>query len=313
MNDLTENTPMKGIGFKLISVAVFMAMSSLIKATANEVPPGETVFFRSFFAIPVIFVWLYSTHEFGQGLRTSNPMGHFWRGLLGTTAMGCGFAGLGLLPLPEVTAIGYAAPLLTVIFAAMFLGEQVRAFRMITVGLGLAGVLIVLSPRLDALRQGDVGATETLGAIIVLVGAVFTALAQVFIRKLVVEERTSAIVYYFSLTSAVLSLVTVPFGWVWPSPTAAALLVMTGLLGGVGQIFLTSSYRYADASVVAPFDYASMLLALAVGYFVFDEVPTMRVIEGAALVVAAGIAIIWRERQLGLRRAKARKSMTPQG
>lgn len=313
MNDLTENTPMKGIGFKLISVAVFMAMSSLIKATANEVPPGETVFFRSFFAIPVIFVWLYSTHEFGQGLRTSNPMGHFWRGLLGTTAMGCGFAGLGLLPLPEVTAIGYAAPLLTVIFAAMFLGEQVRAFRMITVGLGLAGVLIVLSPRLDALRQGDVGATETLGAIIVLVGAVFTALAQVFIRKLVVEERTSAIVFYFSLTSAVLSLVTVPFGWVWPSPTAAALLVMTGLLGGVGQIFLTSSYRYADASVVAPFDYASMLLALAVGYFVFDEVPTMRVIEGAALVVAAGIAIIWRERQLGLRRAKARKSMTPQG
>ncbi|WP_432623814.1 DMT family transporter [Albidovulum sp.] len=313
MNDLTEQTPLKGIGFKLISVAVFMAMASLIKATADEVPPGEAVFFRSFFAIPVILVWLYATHEFGAGLRTSNPLGHFWRGLLGTTAMGLGFAGLGLLPLPEVTAIGYAAPLLTVVFAAMFLGEAVRAFRITTVGLGMAGVLIILSPRFSALGAGEVGTAETLGAVLVLVGAVFSALAQVFVRKLVMEERTTAIVFYFSVTSACLSLITLPFGWAWPSPSGAAMLVGAGLLGGVGQVFLTSSYRYADASVVAPFEYASMLLALGVGYFVFDEVPTIRVLQGAALVVAAGIAIIWRERQLGLKREKARRSMTPQG
>jgi drug/metabolite transporter (DMT)-like permease len=227
--------------------------------------------------------------------------------------MGLGFAGLGLLPLPEVTAIGYAAPLLTVIFAAMFLGEAVRAFRITTVGLGLAGVLIILSPRFSALGTGGIGATETLGAMLVLVGAVFSALAQVFVRKLVMEERTTAIVFYFSVTSACLSLVTLPFGWAWPSPSAAAMLVAAGLLGGVGQVFLTSSYRYADASVVAPFEYASMILALGVGYFAFDEVPTLRVLEGAAVVVAAGIAIIWRERQLGLQRDKQRKSMTPQG
>lgn len=313
MNDRTEAQPLRGIGLKLVSVAVFMAMSSLIKATADEVPPGEAVFFRSFFAIPVILVWLYATHEFGAGLRTSNPLGHFWRGLLGTTAMGLGFAGLGLLPLPEVTAIGYAAPLLTVVFAAMFLGEEVRAFRITTVGLGLAGVLIILSPRFSALGTGGIGATETLGAMLVLVGAVFSALAQVFVRKLVMEERTTAIVFYFSVTSASLALVTLPFGWAWPSPSAAAMLVAAGLFGGVGQVFLTSSYRYADASVVAPFEYASMILALGVGYFAFDEVPTLRVLEGAAVVVAAGIAIIWRERQLGLQRDKQRKSMTPQG
>ena len=93
----------------------------------------------------------------------------------------------------------------------------------------------------------------------------------------------------------------------------AAMLICAGLLGGVGQVLLTSSYRFADASVVAPFEYASMILALLVGYFVFAEVPTGVVLQGAALVMAAGIAIIWRERQLGLKRDRQRKSMTPQG
>ncbi|MCB2117386.1 MAG: DMT family transporter [Rhodobacteraceae bacterium] len=305
--------PLRGIAFKLGSVVVFMTMSSLIKAASDAVPPGEAVFFRSFFAIPVIVVWLIATRSLKAGLATANPLGHFWRGLMGTAAMGFGFAGLGLLPLPEVTAIGYAAPLLTVVFAAMFLGENVRAFRIATVALGMAGVLIVLSPRLTAFSEGQIGGEEALGAIVVLVGAVFAALAQVFVRKLVNEEKTSAIVFYFSVNSALLSLVTLPFGWTVPDPQSAAMLVCAGLLGGVGQIFLTSSYRHADASVVAPFDYASMLLAIAIGYVVFDEVPTWTVIGGATLVVFAGILIIWRERRLGLERSRQRKAMTPQG
>ena len=181
------------------------------------------------------------------------------------------------------------------------------------VALGMAGVLIVLSPRLTAFSEGQIGGEEALGAIVVLVGAVFAALAQVFVRKLVNEEKTSAIVFYFSVNSALLSLVTLPFGWTVPDPQSAAMLVCAGLLGGVGQIFLTSSYRHADASVVAPFDYASMLLAIAIGYVVFDEVPTWTVIGGATLVVFAGILIIWRERRLGLERSRQRKAMTPQG
>ena len=305
--------PLRGIALKLCSVAVFMAMASLIKATADKVPPGEAVFFRSAFAVPVILVWLVATRRLREGLATRNPLGHVWRGLMGTTAMGCGFAGLGLLPLPEVTAIGYAAPLLTVIFAAMFLGEEVRAFRILTVMLGMAGVLVILSPRLTALGAGEMAEAETLGALIVLVGAVFSALAQVFVRRLVIEERTSAIVFYFSVTSALLSLISLPWGWVVPAAPTAALLVLAGFLGGIGQIFLTSSYRHADASVIAPFEYASMVLALVVGYAVFDEVPTLVVLGGATLVVAAGILIIWRERQLGLERARQRRAMTPQG
>jgi drug/metabolite transporter (DMT)-like permease len=305
--------PLRGIAFKLASVLVFIVMASLIKATSQHVPAGQAVFFRSFFAIPVIVVWLIWRQELATGLRANAPLGHVWRGVVGTVAMGLGFAGLGYLPLPEVTAIGYAAPLLTVIFAAMFLGEEVRAFRISAVILGMVGVLIVLAPRLSIVSNDAAGVTEAFGAMLVLGGAVFAALAQVFVRKLVNTEKTAAIVFYFSLTATLLSLITLPFGWVWPTPGEAGLLVLAGLFGGLGQILLTSSYREADASLVAPFDYASMLFALGIGYFVFSEVPTWTMLGGAALIVTAGILIIWRERQLGLERARQRKAMTPQG
>ncbi|WP_374397235.1 DMT family transporter [Tabrizicola sp.] len=305
--------PLRGIAFKLASVLVFIVMASMIKATADHVPAGQTVFFRSFFAIPVIFVWLAVRRELPGGLKTANPFGHFWRGLMGTLAMGFGFAGLGYLPLPEVTAIGYAAPILTVVFAAMFLGEEVRLFRISAVAMGMVGVMIVVYPRLTVLSGDAAGYLEAFGAMVVLGGAVFASLAQVFVRRLVNTEPTAAIVFYFSLTATALSLITIPFGWVWPTPGETAILVAAGLLGGVGQILLTSSYREADASLVAPFDYASMIFALGIGYFVFAEVPTLPMLAGAALIVAAGILIIWRERQLGLERARQRKAMTPQG
>ena len=90
-------------------------------------------------------------------------------------------------------------------------------------------------------------------------------------------------------------------------------MILAGLLGGLAQIFLTSAYRFADASVVAPFDYASMLFALIIGYVIFDEVPTGAMLLGAALVIVAGILIILRERHLGIKRGKARALRTPQG
>lgn len=305
--------PLRGIAFKLASVLVFIVMSAMIKATSAHVPGGEAVFFRSAFAIPVIVAWLAFRRELSTGFSTVNPMGHVWRGVAGTVAMGLGFSSLAFLPLPEVTAIGYAAPLLTVVFAAMFLGEDVRLFRMASVALGLIGVMIVLSPRLSVLEGDAAGHREAFGAMLVLGSAVFAALAQVFVRKLVQTEKTPGIVFWFSLTATLLSLVTLPFGWVVPTPREAALLVGAGLLGGVGQILLTSSYRFADASLVAPFDYASMLFALAFGYFIFDEMPTWTMLGGAALIVTAGILIIWRERRLGLERARQRKSITPHG
>lgn len=310
--DHERRGPLTGIAFKIVSVMIFVAMAALIKASADKVPPGQAVFFRSVFAIPVIVIWLRWMGQLPVGLRTRNPMGHLWRGLVGTSAMGLGFAGLGLLPLPEVTAIGYAAPILVVIFAAMFLGEEVRLFRLSAVVFGLVGVLVVLSPRLSVGSSATASSAEALGAMMVLLGAVCAALAQVFVRKLVQTEQTAAIVFYFSVTAATLSLLTLPWGWVMPDATTLAMLIGAGLLGGVGQIFLTTSYRHADASLIAPFEYASMLLALLVGYSVFGEVPSPTMLSGAAMIIAAGVAIILRERHLGLERARQRRAGTPQ-
>jgi drug/metabolite transporter (DMT)-like permease len=304
--------PLRGILLKVASVCVFVGMASLIKATAGHVPPGEAVFFRSFFAIPVIVIWLAMRRELHLGVRTSNPLGHFWRGLIGTTSMGLGFAGLGLLPLPEVTAIGYASPLLVVIFAAMFLNEKVGVYRLGAVALGMAGVLIVLSPRLTVGATGA-DAREALGAMVVLGAAFFASLAQVFVRKMVATESTATIVFWFSVTASALSTITIFWGWVIPAPREAIFLIIAGLLGGVGQILLTSSYRLADASVIAPFEYTSMLLAIGVGFFVFGEVPTKVMLIGAAIIISAGVIIILREHYLGLERAKQRKAMTPSG
>lgn len=305
--------PLKGIAFKITAIALFSIMAAMIKATADTVPAGQAVFFRSFFAMFVIFIWLLQRGEMPQGLRVNNAMGHVWRGVIGTTAMAMNFAALGLLPLPEVTAIGFAAPLMTVIFAAMFLGEEVCAFRVTAVGIGLIGVTVVLWPRLTIFDADQASAMATVGVMLVLGSALFRALAQIHIRKLVQTDQTSAIVFYFSLTASCLSLLTLPFGWVVPTWEQTALLVTAGLIGGVAQIMLTSCYRFAPASVVAPFDYVAMLFAILIGYVWFSEVPTPQMLIGASIVIAAGILIIWRERQLGLKRGKARPGVTPQG
>jgi drug/metabolite transporter (DMT)-like permease len=142
---------------------------------------------------------------------------------------------------------------------------------------------------------------------------VFRALAQIHIRRLVATEETSAIVFYFSLSSTCLALLTLPFGWVWPAPHVVVMLIGAGLMGGIAQIFLTSSYRYAEASVVAPFDYAAILFSIVFGMLLFDEWPTVSVLIGSGIVVLAGLLVVWRERQLGLQRGKARPGLTPQG
>ncbi|PSL16584.1 DMT family transporter [Shimia abyssi] len=305
--------PVRGILFMILAVALFSVMAAFIKAATDHVPTGQTVFFRSLFALPIILIWLARRGDLATGLKVKNPMGHFWRGFIGTTAMALGFASLGYLPLPEVTAIGFASPLLTVVFAAMFLGETVRAFRLTAVGIGLIGVMIILWPRLTIFGGTAASDAATLGVMLVLGSAVFKALAQIHIRKLTQTEETSAIVFYFSLTATGLSLLTLPFGWVIPTAQEWALLIGAGLVGGVAQIFLTSSYKFAPASLVAPFDYSAMLFALVIGYVWFDEVPTIIMLTGAAVIIFAGVLIIWRERQLGLKRGKARPGVTPQG
>lgn len=318
---MIENRPGRAIALKLGAVFLFTAMSALIKIATDTVPPGQAVFFRSFFAFPIIILWLWQRGDLRHGLKPSNLMGHVWRGIFGTVAMGLTFGGLSLLPLPEVTAIGYATPLFTVVFAAIFLGEKVRMFRLSAVAVGLIGVLIVLYPRFTI--SGDtVSQMATIGALMVLGASIMRALVQIHVRRLVQTDSTAAIVFFFSLTATVLSFLTLPLGmvirwpaltWITPDIYVCALLIGSGLIGGVAQIMITASFRFGPVSMLAPFDYASMIFATVIGYVVFSEVPTPAILIGAGLVMTGGALIIWRERQLGLDRSKSKASSTPQG
>jgi drug/metabolite transporter (DMT)-like permease len=301
--------PARGILLIVLAVTVFSLMSAFVKA-AGRVPAGEAVFFRSACALPIILIWLASRGDLKHGLQTHNYRGHIYRSVAGTLAMGLGFAGLKFLPLPEVTALRFITPILIVIFAAILLGERIRMVRLAAVLLGLVGVVIILWPRLDAGFAGA-GRRELIGAGMVLTSAGFAAFAQIAIKSMAGVEKTAAIVFFFSMTSMVLSLLTIPFGWVWPVGMEWFYLIGAGVVGGVGQILLTSSYRFADASTLAPFTYVSMIWSLLIGYFAFGEAPTWAMLAGAALIILSGVAIVLRERQLGLARTAMRNVTKP--
>jgi len=304
--------PLYAISLKLISVALFVTMAALIKIGTQEVPIGQAVFARSFFAVPIIIGFLWHQGHLHDGFKTKQPLGHLWRGVLGTSAMATGFGSLALLPLPEASAIGYAAPLLTVIFAAVFLGERLRAFRLGAVGLGLAGVLVVSVPNFTI---SSVSASLGVGAALGLVSATLRAGAVVTVRALVRSETTSTIVFYFSIISSLIGILTFPvglfydeFAWVIPTPTAGLALLLAGLFGGVGQLMVTTSYRFAEIGVLAPFDYTSMIFAVGLGLWIWGDWPSIYTIIGTPIVVTAGLLIIYRERQLGLARSKAKQT-----
>ena len=303
------------IGLKLFSVLLFIIMAALVKAASEEVGAGQAVFFRSFFALPIVLGYLSLTGALPSALKTQHIWNHLWRGVLGVTAMIMGFASLALLPLPEANAIGFAAPLLTVIFAALILGERVRLIRGAAVALGLIGVLIITLPQFTS---GFSDRALALGAALALASASFRAFAIVTVRYLVQRESPSTVVLYFSFISAAIGLMTLPLGffvpslgWVWPSQAALLYLILAGLAGGIGQLMVTTAYRWAEMGVLAPFDYASLLFAALIGFYVFGELPAAQTYLGAPLVILAGILIIYRERQLGLERAKAAQAGKP--
>ena len=306
-----EGNPLRGILLKVVSVTVFVAMASFIKAT-GQLPPGQIVFFRSLFAVFPILAYLAWQNQLGTAFRTERPLGHISRGLVGVGAMSLGFFAITRLPLPEAITLNYAQPLLVVVFSAVILGETIRIYRWSAVVVGLVGVVIVSWPKLTLFSGGAFGNEEALGVAAALTGAAISAVALLLVRRLVRTERSATIVLWFSMTATAFSLFTIPFGWSQLAPTQVALLIAAGFCGGIGQILMTESYRYAAASTVAPFEYTSLLLGIVVGYLAFGDIPTAYTVVGGAIVVAAGIFIIWRERQLGLERGKARRFNPPQ-
>ena len=223
-------------------------------------------------------------------------------------AMFCNFSALARLPVVDATAISFVSPLITVAMSAIFLKERVRIYRWSAVIVGFVGVLVMLAPRPRrrplrgrCRRRSRRGARRC-------AARSSAAGSTIQTRALTRSETTSSIVLYFSLICALAGLCTLPFGWITPTWPEFAALVTIGIFGGLAHILLTESYRHAPASLVAPFDYTSMLWALLLGFLVFGEVPGVLVFVGAAIIAGAGLFVIWRERQLGLQRAAQSKA-----
>src|SRR5437764_1381860 len=297
----------KGILLKLISALLFAVMSALIRGLGDIVPVGQVVFFRSAFAIvPVVIIYA-ARRELATTVRTGRPFGHLGRGIISVFGMFLSFAALARLPLVDATALSFASPLITVALAALILKERVRIYRWSAVVAGFLGVIVMLAPFFDSGRvDGGVASVQAIGGLLAISAAFCNAGTVIQTRRLTDSETTSAIVFYFSLFCAIAGLCTLPFAWHPPTGRELTALICIGLLGGFSHILLTESYRYAPASVVAPFDYTAMIWAFVLGYLLFGETPTALVFVGALIVAAAGLFVIWRERRLGIVRARAR-------
>ena len=304
--------PLLGISFKIASAFAFTLMYVLIKQMSADYIVGQTMFFRCVFGLVPLVLWLMALRAFPASLATQNVPGHLKRSLFGSVSQLCGFSALGYLTLSESIAIGYAMPLFGVMFAALLLGERVRAYRWTAVAVGFAGVLIMLAPHLiESIGKSAANSAALTGAGIALAGSALGALASVENRRLTRTEPTGAIVFYFLIITALVSLLSLPLGWKVPSALDLMVFAGIGILGGIGQILLTSSYRYAEISVVAPFEYTSMIWTLALSWLVFDELPGALVAVGACIVAAAGVFVIWRERRLGIETPRSASSLTP--
>ena len=284
-----------GIALKLGATLAFTLMYAVIKL-AGRAPVGEVIFFRAFFALVPLFALSWFTSSPWQVVHTSRPLFHLLRSTVGVASMFLNFAALARLPLADITAFSFVAPIFAVILAALFLHEQVGAYRWAAVVAGFAGVLLMIEPHGGLLHLAAAGFSS--GASLALLGALCSAQVVIFIRRMSATERSETIVFYFMLTCAVTGALTMLWDYASLSWGAVAWLVLCGILGGIGQICMTYSYRFAEPSLLAPFDYAAMVWAVTLGYFVLGEVPKPLVLVGAGVVIAAGIFIVWRERSL---------------
>jgi len=298
-----RDRPLFAITLKTVSMVFFALMFAGVKWVGDDVPVGQMVFCRAFFGMLIIVIAVQMTRGW-RHLATSRLKTHATRSLLGVTAMFCNFLAVTFLPLADATAVSFVAPMFTVILAALILRESVHLYRWSAVVVGFFGVLVIIG------AEGGGSGDSLMGAGFALSGAGFSAFAMIVLRRMSAHENSEAIAFYFMLTSALVSLVTIFWGWIVPTPQQMLVLVSMGIFGGIGQLFLSFSYRYGEASVLAPFDYTMMIWAVMTGYFLFGQLPTMQVMIGALLVIAAGLLILWRERVLGRQRAESAKSLT---
>jgi drug/metabolite transporter (DMT)-like permease len=280
----------RALGLRLFSVTTFSAMGAAIKLTSESgIKLPEIMFWRQFLALPVVVLFIAAVPGF-KSLRTNRMSIHARRTVLGLMAMTCTFGALVLLPLAEATTFSFTVPVFATILAAIFLHERVGVHRWAAVLLGFAGVLIVLQP-------GQVP-IPLLGAAVGLAAAFMVGVTSLQIRELGRTEASTTTVFWFTILSVPALGLVLPFVMTPHDRYQWLLLASIGTLGGIGQMAMTASLRYAPVSVVVVVDYSALIWSTAFGWLIWAHLPATSTWLGAPLIIASGLYIVWREHRL---------------
>jgi drug/metabolite transporter (DMT)-like permease len=275
----------RGIALALVAYAAFSTADALLKLSSAGFSVFQVAFVMAFFAmLPVLAT------TFGRGgLKSVLPRNVKLVAMRGILAAGCGtlaWNAFAILPMAEVYALLFAAPMLVTAFSALLLGEAVGWRRWSATIVGFIGVIIMIDPRFSGFGFGHLMAA---------MGAVAGALSFVILKKIGATEKSAAMLFSVLFWLMAVSFPPALASWVWPSAAELGIMAVAGLLMGVGQAGLVFATRDAPAVVVAPFQYSQMIWAVVFGVLVFGDVPTTNLFVGLAVVVAAGLFIIYRE------------------
>ena len=273
-----------GFLYMFISICAFSLMDIIVKWSVDY-PIGQVLFFRGFFGI-IFYFFIIPKERLHNFYETKRPGLHSLRCLSGLIALVSIFIALRELPLATVVSISFAAPIFTTIFSIFLLNEKVGIFRWLAVIIGFIGILIITEPGISELN------IFYIFPIIFCLGLSYVAIS---IRQLSTTEPVWLISFYFSLSITLLSFLTIPNGWVMPSIKDFIFLSMIGIFGGVANLWLSQSYKYAEVSLVTPLKYLALVFAIFFGYFIWDEIPTIKTLGGALLVIISTLIIFRRE------------------
>ena len=273
-----------GFLYMFMSICAFSLMDVIVKWSIDY-PLGQVLFFRGFFGI-VFYFFIIPSERLHNFYLTKRPGLHFLRCASGLIALVAIFIALRKLPLATVVSISFAAPIFTTIFSIFLLNEKVGIFRWLAVIVGFLGILIITEPGISELN------IYYIFPIIFCLGLSYVAIT---IRQLSSTEPVWLISFYFSLSITLLSLTTIPQGWVMPSLSHLFLLSLIGIFGGVANLWLSQSYKYSEVSLVTPLKYLALVFAIIFGYFIWEEIPTIKTLAGALLVIISTLIIFRRE------------------
>ena len=284
-----------GFFYMFISVCAFSLMDVIVK-WSEDYPVGQVLFFRGFCGIiPILF--LIPKDRYLDFYKTTRPFLHFKRCLAGLIALVSIFIALRNLPLATVVSITFAAPIFTTIFSIFLLNEKVGLYRWLAVLVGFIGVIIISEPGFNSLNYYYVY------PIIFCLGLSYVAIA---IRKLSSTEPVWLISFFFSFSIMLLSLLSFYQKWILPSLLDLLLLSLIGILGGLANLWLSQSYKLSEVSLVTPLKYLALVFAIIFGYFIWNEIPTIKTLLGAGLVILSSFIIFRREMVLKKRLSVSR-------